>query len=289
MQYFFTPGNALLELLSCGCFVSDHAFMHPERKLDHFVLLFGLTGELHMACGDREYCITPQTALLLPANCDHRGIRFTTEPISYYWCHFSCHESFFLLDPQTAESGFLLGKSACPSGISLPVFAAATNPERIILIFQQLMHIAYMKYSVPHAADYSLMSLIVELAEQSTHVDPAESRNQANLSEIKEWIRINLREPLTAQMVADKFRYSPDYLSSLFRRHTGSSILHYIRNQRIGYAKELLLCTNLHVQEIAGLCGYSDEKYFMRQFKAVENVSPTQFRHAYTERHLNNR
>lgn len=283
MQYFFTKGNTLAEYLSCGCFVSELPFLHPRRQLDHFVLFYGLKGELPIVVGEQEFRLEPDTMLLLPTGVAHYGTRPSTVSVSYYWCHFSCHESFVLLEKEELTTSGEL------PGILLPVFAKATDPDRIILIFQQMMHIAYMRYSTPHAADYSLMSLLTELCEQSTHPDSLENCNQVNLSEIREWIRINLREPLTVQMVADKFRYSSDYLSSLFRKHMGTSISRYIRDQRIQYAKELLLRTNLHVQEISSMCGYSDEKYFMRQFKAVERISPTNFRHAYTERHLNNR
>ncbi len=284
MQYFFTPGNTLAEYLSCGCFVSELAFLHPRRQLDHFVLLYGLKGELPIMVDGREFCVGPDMMLLLPADSAHWGAKPSTPSVSYYWCHFSCHETYALLD-----DGPSLNNGAYSTGILLPVFAKISDPDRVILIFQQLMHIAYMRYSTPHAADYSLMSLLTEFCEQTAHPDPLENCNQVNLSEIKEWIRINLKEPLTVQLVAKKFQYSPDYLSSLFRKHMGTSISRYIRDQRIQYAKELLLRTNLQVQEISSMCGYNDEKYFMRQFKAVERVSPTNFRHAYTERHLNNR
>lgn len=280
MQYFFTPGNLLAEYLSCGCFISELPFLHSARCLDHFVLLYGLKGELPIVADEREFCVEPGSMLLLPAGVPHCGAKPSTASVSYYWCHFSCHESFSLLEDKPVSSA---------PGILLPVFTKIPNPDRVILIFQQMMHIAYMRYATPHAADYSLMSLLTECSEQSANPDPLETCNQVNLSEITEWIRINLREPLTVQMIADKFQYSPDYLSSLFRKHIGASINHYIRDQRIQYAKELLLRTNLRVQEVASLCGYGDEKYFMRQFKAVERVSPTGFRHAYTERHLNNR
>lgn len=282
MQCFFTKGNTLAEYLSCGCFVSELPFLHPKRQLDHFVLFYGLKGELPIVVGEQEFRLEPDTMLLLPAGAAHYGTRPSTAAVSYYWCHFSCHEPFALL-----EKGDLTTSAELP-GILLPLFAKVTDPDRIILIFQQMMHIAYVRYSTPHAADYSLMSLLTEFCEQSTHPNSLENCNQVNLSEIREWIRINLREPLTVQMVADKFQYSSDYLSSLFRKHMGTSISRYIRDQRIQYAKELLLRTNLHVQEISSMCGYSDEKYFMRQFKTVERVSPTNFRHAYTERHLNN-
>jgi transcriptional regulator GlxA family with amidase domain len=43
-------------------------------------------------------------------------------------------------------------------------------------------------------------------------------------------------------------------------------------------ARELLLHTSLSVKEIAFRCGFSDEAYFGRRFRLLEQASPTAFR-----------
>lgn len=288
MLTFVTPCTKPLQYLSCGRFISDQPFLHSARELDNFVILFGITGEMHMACDGYTYVLKPGSLLLLPPHIMHYGTEPTKSMLSYYWCHFSCQEPYRMLDSETAEVKALLTGQQ-DSGILLPMFEEIASVDRPMLIFQQMMHIAYTQYRCHCTANYALSLLAAELSEQCFRPTQTVARKPAKLSEITEWIRINLGRPITVQGLADKFEYSSDYLSAMFRKHLGTSVVKYIRDLRINRAKELLLHSQKQVQEIAYEVGYTDEKYFMRQFKAVENMSPTNFRNAYSRIHMNNR
>jgi len=45
-------------------------------------------------------------------------------------------------------------------------------------------------------------------------------------------------------------------------------------------AKRLLAETALPLAEIAAVCGYSTESYFMKQFKRITQQTPTEYRRA---------
>jgi signal transduction histidine kinase/DNA-binding response OmpR family regulator len=59
---------------------------------------------------------------------------------------------------------------------------------------------------------------------------------------------------------------------------TGVSVTQYVNHIKIQKAKELLLNTELNINEIAYEVGYDDPTYFSRVFKKVMEVSPDQFR-----------
>ena len=288
MLLFSTPGLQPLKYLSCGRFITDEPFLHSARQLDNFVLLFGITGEMGIACAEKEFVLKPGSMLLFPPDIPHQGTRPSGPMLSYYWCHFVCQEPYRLLASESTEAQALFGRSA-EGGIVLPMYAIIRSVDRPMLIFQQMMHIAYTQYRCQYAADYALSLLTAELSEQCGRPSQLLESNPTKLGEIVEWIRINFRQPLFVKDVAEKFNYSPDYLSALFRKHMGMGIVHYIRNLRINHARELLMHTQKQIQEIAYEIGYRDEKYFMRQFKAVENMSPTAFRNAYSRKHMNNK
>jgi transcriptional regulator GlxA family with amidase domain len=52
----------------------------------------------------------------------------------------------------------------------------------------------------------------------------------------------------------------------------------FVRDLRIGEAKKLLATTPLKVNEISARVGYDNEKHFMKSFKAIVGVSPSEYR-----------
>ena len=54
--------------------------------------------------------------------------------------------------------------------------------------------------------------------------------------------------------------------------------MQYTIKRRMGKAIRLLSKNRLSVKEIAGLCGFSDEKYFSRAFKRMYGYPPSKLR-----------
>jgi AraC-like DNA-binding protein len=115
-----------------------------------------------------------------------------------------------------------------------------------------------------------------------------EEKNSRTLLFIMEWIRMNIDKELTLDSIAREFNYSKAYLSRFFSEQTGYTLTQYIRKTRIERSKSLLLSLPLTIEEVASRCGFSDQKYFMKSFKKVENMTPSQFREAYRKTRLNN-
>lgn len=65
----------------------------------------------------------------------------------------------------------------------------------------------------------------------------------------------------------------------LYKKIFGVSVMNDILKSRIEHAKVLLQTTGLSVRDIAEKCGYINEYSFMRKFKELVGVTPTEFRH----------
>lgn len=78
--------------------------------------------------------------------------------------------------------------------------------------------------------------------------------------------------------IADKLFISKSYLQKIYKSTFGKSIIEELIQFRLDKAREMLLNTDLTVSEIAHECGYSTYNYFVRQFKAAENISPSDYR-----------
>lgn len=102
---------------------------------------------------------------------------------------------------------------------------------------------------------------------------------EKNVEKVKTYIETHFKEELTRESLASEVFMNPDYLSKLFKKNTGSSLMDYVTKVRIERAKELLERTVLTISEIAIETGYSNTAYFTKMFKKYTNgVTPREYR-----------
>jgi two-component system response regulator YesN len=102
-------------------------------------------------------------------------------------------------------------------------------------------------------------------------------RNQV-LQTAERYIREHYTEPLTVQTIADQAYVTPEWLSTLFKKHHDSTVLDYITKLRMERAKELLQDVGLKIYQVGGLVGYRDAVYFSRLFRKHAGVTPKEYR-----------
>lgn len=103
------------------------------------------------------------------------------------------------------------------------------------------------------------------------------SKNDINL--ILEYINANFCEKdFCIKQVADKFDMSNSNLSHYFKNKLVLNISDYINNLKLEKAKNLLVNTNMTIQEIVHEIGYVQVSSFMRKFKMTYGVTPTEYR-----------
>lgn len=84
--------------------------------------------------------------------------------------------------------------------------------------------------------------------------------------------------PWKISEIANDLFISKSYLQKIYKSYFGKSIIEELILFRLDKAKELLISSGMSVTEIAARCGYSSYNYFVRQFKDIEGVSPSEFR-----------
>lgn len=86
------------------------------------------------------------------------------------------------------------------------------------------------------------------------------------------------KELPSVQFIAQRLKMSPDYLSDLIKRSTGTSPLQYIHLKLIDEAKERLLDTTVSVSEVAYGLGFQHPQHFTRLFKKMVGMTPNEYR-----------
>lgn len=84
--------------------------------------------------------------------------------------------------------------------------------------------------------------------------------------------------------LSEKLKHNYGYISNLFSEVTYTSIENYIILQKIEYAKQLIVSSDLSLTEIAYQLNYSSVAYFSTQFKNVTGLTPSAFQRIITKR-----
>ncbi|MBP3381035.1 MAG: helix-turn-helix domain-containing protein [Clostridia bacterium] len=109
---------------------------------------------------------------------------------------------------------------------------------------------------------------------------PTEQTETAETGDIKRavlYIQRHFKESPALSEVAKTVNLHPNYFSQKFREETGESFTAYITEQKISYAKKLLLCSDLTVTEICFASGFCSLSNFMKVFKKAVGVPPLQY------------
>jgi len=107
---------------------------------------------------------------------------------------------------------------------------------------------------------------------------------QADLvTQAMRYMNEHFAEPLTMEQLALLLDTSQRHLSRLFKMQTGNSTIDFLIQIRMNKAKELLLNTDMSLQEIAEGIGYPDRYYFAKMFKRHTGIPPISYRLQYRD------
>ncbi len=143
------------------------------------------------------------------------------------------------------------------------------------LTTQRLLETVFSAKSMPQLHGVA-NSLLAQIGDAVAISDP--ERGNINIFRAKSLVREFYSSGITLEETAQKLNITPEYLSTQFRQEVGETFSTYLRNFRIAKAKELLLGTELKLQQIAQQVGYTDAKYFSQVFKKTTGMLPGEYR-----------
>lgn len=283
MDCFYCEKAFPAECTLSGNLVSSDGFLHMRRKMSSNVLIYVLEGILYLAGNGTRREVKEGQLILLSGGEEHYGYQPSRGRLSYFWIHFDTREKLQRMgERQLPEKP---GEDAC----ILPEYGNACNRERISLLFRQVTQYSRREdlYS-DRILNSALALLLMELTQEYLEsVSGRKDEISPSIYRVMEWVRNNCGRPLTREVVAETFQYNPDYLSMRFKKETGMGLMSYLNRERIGRAKALLSCGNISIKEAAYESGFQDEKYFMRTFKKLEGITPSQYKNTFYQHYIN--
>lgn len=92
------------------------------------------------------------------------------------------------------------------------------------------------------------------------------------------YINHHYSEPVSLEQAAERAHMSRYHFSRVFHSATGATFLEYLYNVRLSNVHQLLLESDLSLNEIASRCGFSSTSHLTRIFKNAYGMPPREFR-----------
>ena len=158
----------------------------------------------------------------------------------------------------------------------------ALDASDISMIYDKTLlaqNLSRQKYEMSTKAIVS--RILVKFFEQRTLFD----------SEYPEWLNefmIYINNPdVFGKSTRDLAKYTPysySRLTTLFKQYVGVTIVDYVNEKRMIYAKRLLRTTKLTTLQISEMIGYNSLSSFNHLFKDTFGVTPTEYRKEHSKK-----
>jgi len=152
---------------------------------------------------------------------------------------------------------------------------------------------AHLLYSEPQSAAlitkaiYTVDDLLVwihDIVEKTINYISTFEQSESIVDKVIQYIKINLEQDLSRESIAETIGMNPDYLTRVFKKATGLSIVEYLAKERVKRAQELLTKTDMPISMVAASVGYHNFSHFSQMFKKHTSVNPNVYRNEYRSR-----
>lgn len=127
--------------------------------------------------------------------------------------------------------------------------------------------------------------LLLQMMTELTQAVHDHLKNTQGMSEpikkVIEYITLNYTQNITVADLSAHSHMSASHLSKLFKEETKQTISAYIAAYRCRQAAEMLKNSSLSVANISSYVGYLDNNYFVKVFKKIYGITPSEYRQSY--------
>lgn len=117
---------------------------------------------------------------------------------------------------------------------------------------------------------------LMDLLQMSGEANPPDTKKV--IDDVKRLIDDHYMEDIGLGWLAERVFLTQTYLSYLFNKEAGLTLVKYITKVRMLKAAELLRHTNMTIADIGAKVGYLNDSYFCKIFKNHHGISPAKFR-----------
>ncbi len=256
----------MFQILRGGCNTRHpSSFIRHNAEGNNNWLLLIIKTAANFTLAKKTVKIKPVTAVLIAPHTPYHYFNPDGEYMDD-WLHFSFPDDAFSLE------GMLAGNQ----------FFTVTETDALSFYIRQILWEKtyncsnYSQDNIDHLM-YILLNHLASAFEQpnnSNFYSPYRTRFQ----EIRITRQNSLYKSDNAEYFANTLGISKSHFQHLYKEFFGVSFQQDYIQMRIAYAQDLLETSDMPIEQIAEICGYTNEVHFYRQFKNSIHMSPAKYR-----------
>jgi len=273
---------------------------HFTRKADEYIIYIIKKGILYIEEDGIQYTLKKNDFFLFEPGRIHSGYKASV--CDYVYIHFTYDElkplhienekdfcdELQIRRYQAFTSNCLLNSYPNDSTCYIEKHYNLSNYNYYLVLLRETID----NYGIHHENYKELVSceLLIMLINISRDITTSRIESQKGndkpftiARDILNFLNAEYPNKLSSTNISDKFEGNFDYLNRCFKRLTGHTIFSYLNLIRINKAKEMIMATHMHFNEISYLVGIDNPYYFSRLFKKIVGKTPSQYSSTYNE------
>ena len=245
---------------------------------DFYEVNFLLSGSVTYAIESRVYRVLPGDLLVIsPRELHQVFIEPDVEPYERYMLWITPP---LLCQLSTEKTDLAQCFDTTQSGYSNLIRLQHSQRTTIRVLMDELCQAAdsdgYGMDLLPHALLTSFMTFVNQIANQRPTEANEITYASPIVSEVITYINLHYAEPLSLDLLAEKFYVSKYHLSHEFSQYVGTSVYRYLQKKRLLMASQMLI-HGKKPNEVSIACGFGDYTSFYRAFRAEYGTPPREY------------
>jgi AraC family transcriptional regulator of arabinose operon len=265
-------------------------WIHETADLTDYELFVISKGPLYISYQNQDYTVNTGETLLLPPGQPPLDLRrgFKPSDCSFYWMHFISPHPLTPVIPEDGSPETLGYLTENNIRLLIPQYCRTLNTEKIIVLMKQLQDAVrsnYDRLTINYMTTLVMCEIHNQHLKQLNMGAPTKTQRQM-FQDILDYIKCHIHENVRVSDIARCFGYNEKYLSHMFSSIAGLSLKRYIMKAKIDEANFMLTDTNMTILEISSALGFADSHNFMKFYKKLTGLTPSEYRNAFSKRML---
>lgn len=265
--YFYEPSTLTKEIyhyvLWGGEYIVDVPYSITRDYMSSFIIFFIKKGSMHFRYLDQSFVASKDDIVLL--DCKEKNNYYVTEETSFQFFHFTGRSTQEFYNELYKRKGCIFRLTSQKNNIPDILSLIASNQEVDFKISLQI---------------YELLGNLLESTRNTfENRDVTAVKVPPEIQATLTYISENFSSKITVEQLSEISNLSTYHFCRTFKKYIGTSPHQYLLNYRLIQSKNLLVETNLSVEQISIECGFYCISHFIKVFsKSTGGITPGKFR-----------
>lgn len=270
------------KIISIHYYEFSKTFRYDGEMHDFWEMVYVDKGNINIKADDKNYALSQGEIIFHKPNEFH----------SIYANEIDAANVFVFSFDAPAKSMFFF-KNRCmkvPTELKKHIAAIVNESEKTFLPMKVADKSLKVRDDAPYGGQQLIRTYLEQFlillirTDQKTHelrlFPTKESLENHLVGDITEYLKNNLEKKINMDDVCKEFKYSKTYLSSIFKKDTGYTIIAYWVELKIKEAKRLIRSSSLNFSQISDKLAFDNPHYFARVFKRVTKMTPSEYKNS---------